>query len=215
VLIESLLIPKNQVTIITESTNLQTALSIMEEANFRCVPVLDSTKTYFLGNIYRMHIYRHKANGGDLSLLVTTLIKNETKFIPVNSSFFKIFFDIKDLPYISVVDEDKKFVGILTHGKLLGILEEAWSIKRGSFVLTVMSSAIPGDLAKITTIISKYSPILNCITLDIENDGYLRRSIFTLPKKTSKETVDKIIKHLETKQHKVIEVEDLTLISTT
>lgn len=43
-----------------------------------------------------MHIYRHKANGGDMSLPVTYLLKNATKFIYVNTSFFKVFLLLKN-----------------------------------------------------------------------------------------------------------------------
>ena len=57
-----------------------------------------------------MHIYRHKANGGDMNLPVTHLLKNATKYIHMNSSFFKIFFMIKDLPYITVLDEKQSFL---------------------------------------------------------------------------------------------------------
>ena len=58
-----------------------------------------------------MHIYRHKANGGDMSLPVTYLLKkNATKFIYVNTSFFqRYFFTIKELPYIAVLDENNYF----------------------------------------------------------------------------------------------------------
>ena len=66
-----------------------------------------------------MHIYRHKANGGDMSLPVTHLIKNTTKFINITSSFFKVFFTIKELPYIAVLDDSQHFYGILTHSSLL------------------------------------------------------------------------------------------------
>ena len=74
-------------------------------SGFRCVPVLDESGKLFRGNIYKMHIYRHKSRGGDMQLPVTQLLKNATKFISINSAFFNIFFTIKDLPYITVLDE--------------------------------------------------------------------------------------------------------------
>ena len=88
---------KKSLTVVKESCTLEEAIKILEESGYRCVPVLDETETFFRGNIYKMHIYRHKANG-DMSLPVTHLIKNSTKFISVDSSFFKVFFTIKELP---------------------------------------------------------------------------------------------------------------------
>ena len=96
--------PKNELTTIDEGASLTEALSILEDSGFRCVPVLDKTGKIFRGNIYKMHIYRHKSRGGDMNLPVTSLLKNATKFISLDSAFFNIFFTIKDLPYITVLE---------------------------------------------------------------------------------------------------------------
>ncbi|MDT2829917.1 cyclic di-AMP binding protein CbpA [Vagococcus carniphilus] len=209
-LIESVCIPKRQLTTVNESCTLEEAIGILEQSGFRCVPVLDESEKIFRGNIYKMHIYRHKANGGDMSLPVTHLIKNATKFIHLNSSFFKIFFTIKELPYIAVLDNDNMFYGILTHSSLLGILSQSWNINEGRFALTVASTGKKGDLATMTKIISKHSDIASCITLDVGKDEYIRRTIVTLPAGTDKETCDIIVKALEKKDFFVAEVEDLT-----
>ncbi len=209
-LIESVCIRKRQLTTVSESCTIEEAIGILEQSGFRCVPVLDESEKIFRGNIYKMHIYRHKANGGDMSLPVTHLIKNATKFIHLNSSFFKIFFTIKELPYIAVLDNDNMFYGILTHSSLLGILSQSWNVNEGRFALTVASTGKKGDLATMTKIISKYSDIASCITLDVGKDEYIRRTIITLPAGTDKETCDTIVKALEKKDFFVAEVEDLT-----
>ena len=93
-LLKSVVIKKDNLTTVNESCTLEEALSILEDSGYRCVPILDESGKIFRGNIYKMHIYRHKANGGDMSLPVTYLLKNATKFIDVNTSFFKVFFTI-------------------------------------------------------------------------------------------------------------------------
>lgn len=210
-LLKTMVYRKKDLTTVKETATLEEALAILEESGFRCVPILDETEKVFRGNIYKMHIYRHKANGGDMSLPVTTLLKNATKFIYVNSSFFKVFFTIKELPYIAVLDENNHFYGILTHSSLLNVLAQSWNVDQGSFVLTVASTGKQGDLANISRIVAKYSSIASCITLDIGKDEFIRRTLITLPAHTSKELCDKIIEHLESKNFKVVEVEDLTL----
>ena len=209
-LIESVCIPKRQLTTVNESFTLEEAITILEKSGFRCVPVLDETEKIFRGNIYKMHIYRHKANGGDMSLPVTHLIKNATKFIHLNSSFFNIFFTIKELPYIAVLDNDDAFYGILTHSSLLNILSQSWNVNEGRFALTIASTGKKGDLANMSKIISKYSDIASCITLDIGKDEYIRRTIITLPADTDKETCEAIVKALEKKDFFVAEIEDLS-----
>lgn len=111
-LIKSLVLKKEFLTTVKETVTLEEALKILEDSGFRCVPILDESGTIFRGNIYKMHIYRHKSQGGDMSLPVTYLLKNATKTIPVNAPFFKVFFNIKDLPYIAVLDENANFYGI-------------------------------------------------------------------------------------------------------
>lgn len=208
-LLKTMVYKKQDLTTVTENNTLAEALQILEDSGFRCVPILDESGKIFRGNIYKMHIYRHKANGGDMSLPVTNLLKNATKFIHINSSFFQVFFTIKELPYIAVLDEDNYFYGILTHSSLLNMLSQSWNVDKGSYVLTIASTGKQGDLANMTKIISKYSNIASCITLDIDKDEFIRRTMITLASNTAKQTLDSVISHLESKDFKVVEIENL------
>ncbi|MCT6866202.1 MAG: cyclic di-AMP binding protein CbpA [Lactobacillus panisapium] len=212
-LIKSLVIKKDYLTTVNEHATLEEALKILEDSGFRCVPILDDTGTIFRGNIYKMHIYRHKSQGKDMNLPVTYLLKNATKTIKVNSPFFKVFFTIKDLPYISVLDEENKFYGILTHSRLLDMLSDAWNIKNGSYVLTVLTDNSRGNLAKMTRIISKFSAIAGVMSLDAstagKSDNSVRRILFTLPAGVGEDTLKEIVKRLERKGYVVAEIEDL------
>ena len=208
-LIRSLAIPKRDLTVVKESATLQEAIDILEESGYRCVPILDETGTLFRGNIYKMHIYRHKANGGDMSLPVTHLLKNATKFISIDSSFFKIFFTIKELPYIAVLNKDNTFFGILTHSSLLNMLAQSWSVDAGSYVLTIVVPSRKGDLFQITKIINRTTSIANVITLDVSRDDVLRRVLVTLPADTTKVELETVINGLEKQAFKVVSIEDL------
>lgn len=208
-LIKQLTVPKSVVNTISEKATLQESIELLEETGYRCVPVLDESGKIFRGNIYKMHIYRHKANGGDMNLPVTHLLKNATKYIHMNSSFFKIFFMIKDLPYITVLDENNHFYGILTHSSLIDLLQQSWSIDQGSYVLTIASPGQKGDLTAITKIINRYCSIMSCITLDVQRENMVRRTIMTLEPNISEKSLDEISNHLERKGFKVVGVEDL------
>lgn len=210
-LIKNLCIPKINLTTITESATLKETLDILEQSGYRCIPVLDDRGEKFIGNIYKMHIYRHAANGGSLSEPVTSLIKNQTKFISINSSFFEVFFTIKELPYIAVINEQGEFYGILTHGKLLGVLQDAWNVDSGSYVLTIATGEVPGSLTKITKIIDKHTTIASLITMDSQAEDYIRRVLVTLPAGISEEDKNSIVSNLERKGLRVIEVEHLKL----
>jgi|SRR5690606_37381812 len=208
-LIKSLCIPKKNLTTVNEDVTLEEAIGILENSGYRCVPIVDESGKIFRGNIYKMHIYRHKANGGDMSLPVTHLLKNATKYVHLDDSFFKIFFTIKELPYISVLDQDNHFYGILTHSSLLSMLQQSWSIDNGSFVLTIASAGQKGDLATISKIINKYASISSCITLDVEREDLIRRTIITLEPGITEDTVEQISVALDKKGFRIIEKENL------
>ncbi|EGC80721.1 cyclic di-AMP binding protein CbpA [Lactobacillus iners] len=208
-LIKSLVYKKDYLTTVNEKATLAEALQILEDSGYRCVPILDDSGKLFRGNIYKMHIYRHKSQGGDMNLPVTYLLKNATKTIKVNSPFFQVFFNIKDLPYIAVLDEQDYFYGILTHSKLLGMLSDAWNIKNSPFVLTVLSDNERGNLVKMAKIISKYTNIASCLTLDVKLGELVRRNLFTLPVGVSNDTMKAIVDKLEKKGFVVAEIEDL------
>jgi len=208
-LVKSLVLKKEKLTTVKETVTLEQALKILEDSGYRCVPILDESGQIFRGNIYKMHIYRHKSRGGDMSLPVTTLMKNATKTISVDSPFFKVFFNIKDLPYIAVLDENNLFYGILTHSRLLSMLSDSWNLDISSYVLTVSSSGDRGDLEKMSKIFAKYVSVAACMTLDAKSDEVVRRTLFTLPSGTDIETLKEIIKRLEKKSFIVSEIDDL------
>lgn len=209
-LVQSLCIPKHQCVKILETATIREALQTLEETGYRCVPVLDQTGQLFKGNIYKMHIYRHGMNGGSLDDNVMTLIKNTTKFIYTGSNFFEVFFSIKELPYIAVLNDDGQFFGILPHGKMLGMIEEAWNRDSGSYILTVALSEQKGALEKIAKIVNKYSTVASLMTLDAKS-SVMRRVLITLPTDCDEKTKKKIVKKLNEKGLRVVAVEDLAV----
>ncbi|WP_290033516.1 cyclic di-AMP binding protein CbpA [Ligilactobacillus cholophilus] len=201
--------PKDELTLINENATLEEALDILETSGFRCVPVLDKSGNIFRGNIYKMHIYRHKSRGGDMNLPVTQLLKNANKFISLDSAFFNIFFTIKDLPYITVLDENNNFFGILTHSSLLKMLSQSWNVNDGSYVLTILSSGNRGDLAKISKIITRYTSIASCISLDLHESNNVQRILFTLPSDVDKSKLKRIVASLKRNRFEIEAIEDL------
>ncbi|WP_061777246.1 cyclic di-AMP binding protein CbpA [Levilactobacillus senmaizukei] len=208
-LLKSLVKPKERLVTVREDVTLEQALKVLEDSGYRCVPILDETGQIFRGNIYKMHIYRHKSRGGDMQLPVTSLLKNATKFISVNSAFFNVFFSIKDLPYIAVLDDNNAFYGILTHTRLMDMLSQSWNVNIGSYVLTIVSGGDRGDLAGMAKIITKYTNIASVISLDGQEGELVHRIMFTLPAEVDEEKLDRIVKALERKEYQVTEIEDL------
>lgn len=205
---DSLIRRKENLTTLPEDASLQEALDTLEKSGYRCVPVLDSTGTIFRGNIYKMHIYRHKSRGGDMSLPVTTLLKNSTKFISINAAFYTVFFTIRDLPYIAVLDDDNHFYGIITHNSLLSLLAESWNVNNGSYVITVSIKDERGDLVRAAKEVSRFCEIVNVISLD-PADIPGKQILFTLPRGISQDRLDRLVKRMKRKGYPVTHIEAL------
>lgn len=204
----SLIKPKATLTTLSETATLSDALTVLEKTGYRCIPVLDKSGKIFRGNIYKMHLYQHKARNEDMDLPVTTLLKNATKFISINAAFFTIFFAIRDLPYIAVLDEHNQFYGILTHNSLLRMLAAGWNVNHGSYVLTVITPDERGALVTAAKEITRFCQIVNVISLD-PNDETMKRVLYTLPADITKEKMEKIVKRLQKKGFEVPQIEDL------
>ncbi|MBT2690199.1 CBS domain-containing protein [Bacillus sp. ISL-47] len=207
-LIRHQMVEKTDVRYCDETFNLEKALQFLNKTGYRCVPILDQTHTKFIGNIYKVDILEYKENHS-LDEAITALATDQETVIDENDSFMKAFFTLKRFPYLPVVNKNDKFVGLLTHAAVLELLEEAWGLNRGSYTLTVGSYGTQGTLKKMTSIISKHSDIQGVISLDSSNFhvSLIRRVLFTLPKDTTKATLDKIKKEMDQNGFRVIGVE--------
>lgn len=204
----SLIKTKEKLTTLPETATLEEALAVLEDTGFRCVPVLDQTGRIFRGNIYKMHLYRHKSRNGDMSLPVTALLKNATKFVSINAAFFSVFFAMRDLPYIAVLNNDNQFYGILTHNSMLRMLAAGWNVNNGSYVLTVTTPDERGSLMTASKEITRYCQIVNVLSFDPEHSA-LKQVLFTLPADVDHDKMVKIVRRLKKKGFEIPEIEDL------
>lgn len=203
------IIDKVNVRFCKESFTVQEAVNELEESGYRCIPILDDTETYFKGNIYLQDIYRaivKEAVSWNDSIM--NLVDDQEVYIQEQSSFFRVFSNIKKYPYLAVTDDRKQFTGILTHANVMEILEDSWGVKTGNYTLTVSTHEYQGALSSIVSSVRKFTNIHSLMTLDNEST-FFRRIIITLPKETTKETLDKLIAHLETEGSRVFDVEKI------
>lgn len=197
-------IQKSDVKYVTEDFSILEAREFLEKTGFRCVPILDKSKTYFVGNVYEIDTYKYK---GSLEDPVTNIAKNNKDFVHEHDPFFRIFFTIRKLPFLAVLDEDDEFVGILTHSIVMDVAEDAFGVLAKGYSITIGTYDFQNTLKRISEIVSKYSSIQTLITLYSED--FVRQIVLTLPEQTEKETVDVIIKELTEAKYSIVHVEKL------
>ncbi|MBS9337318.1 cyclic di-AMP binding protein CbpA [Fructobacillus parabroussonetiae] len=210
---KSMIIKKQDLLTITEDTTIGQVYELFEESkegkHLRTIPILDATGHLFRGNIYRQHVYEYVAAKGDLSQKATAIMRNSTKFISTKADFYELFFAIRDLPYIAVVDDGHHFVGILTHSALMDLLSKSWSLAKGGVAIAVKDRERRGDLQRMARIITRYTNIESVLSLQVQNQGPLA-VLFTLPLTVDSPVLRKIITKLERKRFFVVAQEDLS-----
>ncbi|QEA59366.1 CBS domain-containing protein [Leuconostoc koreense] len=207
---KSLVIPKSELTTVTENATIQEVYDIFnnpENAHTRTMPILDESGKLFRGNVYKQHVFEHVAKNGNMNLPATAIMRNSTKFIYTNSKFYEVFFAIRDLPFIAVLDENHQFYGIFTHDALMDLLSQSWSVRSGGVAIAISTHNTQGDLNKISKIITRYSNIESL--LSIQSEIKPLTVLFTLPLQEDSKQLDKLIKRLEKKGYHVSSVENL------
>ncbi|QIL49939.1 CBS domain-containing protein [Weissella coleopterorum] len=208
-MLESLIKSKDELVTVSEDASIEDALRIFETTSFRAIPILDTTGTLFRGVIYKMHIYQAQSQQRDLTLPVTSIMRNMTKFIQIDATFFETFFSLQDLPFISVIDENHNFIGILTHSAMMNMLASSWQTEQGRYTLTLLTDGERGSLERAAKYVSRYSTISSAVSLNPDQNALTQRIIFTLPRQVDEDILSKIIKLLSRKGFRLESIEDL------
>lgn len=205
-LVKQRIIKKKDVHFVNESDSISQVLDKLNDSGFRCIPVLDDKSEKFVGNIYKVSLLEYKLEEGDLTQSVKKLVKENDGYVHENSSFFEVFHNIKQLPYLAVVDTKLHFSGILPHSKVFELLEEAWGYRTGSCAVTIALPDTDGILIKVLSAVKKVWPLHCVFSLD-DDTTYLRRVIITLSKGAKQATVDELEQVMLKQGARIIDIE--------
>lgn len=205
-MIESLLIPKQQLTYFSESDNCATVLEILEDQGLRCAPVLDATGQMYRGNIYRYHIYQyayHNPNKSLANIPITRFLKNTARTVQIDDSFYHLFLALRDLPYIAVLNEHKAFIGAVPHSKFLNFCAEAWAMPKTGYILSIKTIGNKGELSKISKWINRYCDILAATTIESTQYDTESQIIIALPHTLDTLQFNQLLRLFEKKHYDV------------
>ena len=205
-MIEQLVVPKQQLSYLTEADNCASALDLLEDQGLRCVPVLDATQTLYRGNLYRYHIYQYAYHhpDEDLSRLpVTHFLKNTTRVVHEQDSFYHLVFTLNDLPYVAVLDRDNRFSGIIRHNTMLQWLAQAWAMPNAGFALLVETLGSRGELAQVSKLINRFSDIVSATTLEKTDMDTKGQILYALPSSLDPVEYNQLVKQLERRGYRI------------
>lgn len=201
---DDLVIYKDKLNCLSESTMCDEAIEILEKNHLRCTPILDQTQRMYRGNLYRYHIYQYKFHNpeADLSKIpVTRFLKNTTRVIRNDENLYRLFFTMKDLPYLAVLDQDNVFIGVIPHVNLIDFFAQAWAIDQAGYVLTVKTIGKRGDLSRISRLVNRYTDISSSMSLDRSDYRTHAMTLFVIPSSVDGLQINQLLKLLERKNY--------------
>src|SRR5699024_6694938 len=137
------------------------------------------------------------------------LMRDRDIYIHDEEAFINSFFNIREYPFLPVVDGNKRLLGILTHSKLIDVFQHSWGMHTGGYLITASSVDYKGALKRFIATITQYANIEGLLTLDDESRLY-RRLIVTLSSKdVDQQKADYIVKKLENQGYKVVFMEKI------
>lgn len=200
---------KSNVVYVKETDDAASVREKLATSGYRCIPVLDASETTYIGNVYKVDLLKYEQEHGELTGPLGDLIMDKgIGSVKEDAPFFNVFKSIKQLPFLAVVDDANEFLGILTNGNVIQVLEGAWGVDRGSYSFTIGTLEYKGALQRMLEIINKYCSAESVVSLN--NDlKFVRRVCIVLPKDVDEATANKIAKDLDDHNFTVIHKEKL------
>jgi CBS domain-containing protein len=198
---------KKDVVFVKENDSLEAVMQTLDNSGYRCIPVLDETGEKYVGNIYKVDLLEYELDHS-LKGTLSELVSDREGYIKEDAPFFKVFSSIKQLPYLAVVDDSMDFLGILTNGNVIQVLENAWGVHNGSYSLTIGTIEYAGALQKMLKVVNKYCNVQSVISLN-NNSHYVRRVCIVLPQEVDEVLAKKVCTDLEKNNFTVTDIEKL------
>jgi CBS-domain-containing membrane protein len=208
--VKSIMIPNyNCVTVRNEDT-LKTTLEKMEFHQIDGLPVLKGDE--YLGIVTRFNIYQgfFGANKSKEEYLQTTLAGDkmsfQEKYLTGNEIFEATLFELKDFPLIAVVDDKRKFKGVVTRADVLDQFQSAFGVHRPGVRIAFTTAETEGRFARIAEIAHNFhEQIISFVTFD-ETDKLVRRVVMKVEKN---DNLDKFLQKLEDSGFRVISINEV------
>lgn len=170
--INSVLLEKEELTILQADDTVKKAKEAIEEGGFLSLPVLDGDK--FVGAIPIYNIYKKLIDieGQEKEEFLNSTIENYIqKDIPqiYADSFIEDAADLfgeKNIPFVPVIDEEGRLYGIITQKAIFNGFSRLMGYKRGTRIV-INVPELKGKLSELTTAIRKSnSNIISLVVYD-------------------------------------------------
>lgn len=204
-----MMIPNHACVTVQEDTTLGAALEQLETNQIDGVPVLQGEK--YLGVVTRYNIYENYFLSGKQrdeylsSVTVKEIATHQEKFLLGEEVFEKTLLDLKDFPLLAVVDQNRKFLGVVTRSDVLSTFQSAFGVNRPGVRIAFTSVETEGRIARLSEIAHHFHEhIISLVTFD-ETDKLVRRIVMKVEKK---DNIDRFTKKLEEQGFRILSIQE-------
>ncbi|WP_064091000.1 CBS domain-containing protein [Rossellomorea aquimaris] len=207
--VKSAMIPKHKCYVVNENDSIEKTLEVLEHHKIDGVPVLSNEE--YVGVLTRYNIYQSFFLSG---MEKDTFLKEkkakdiatyQEKYLTDSDVFENTLVELKDFPILSVVDDNKKFLGLITRYDVLDQFRSAFGMDQKGIRIAFTSVETEGRIARLGDIIQQYSEsVISMVTFD-ESDKLLRRIVLKVEKK---DNMDKFINKLEKSGFRILHIQE-------
>lgn len=206
------LTPLSSISTVYPSDKISKALELMKEKNLYSIPVMDHDGSFYgalskrsLFELFEKGIFR----GSYQDFIELPLAEGVDRTIPkltAENLYEDALPIIVRYPFVPIVDQDEKFVGIIKRKDMELVLESAFGmgVKGTRMILTHYEGK--GLLKEIMSILSAHNAnVISCVSFDSEHHGVRR----ILTKYISDDRSDVIRKELEQRGFVITSLSDM------
>lgn len=204
-----MMIPNHACVTVKEDTTLGVALDQLEKNQIDGIPVLQGEK--YIGVVTRYNIYENYFLSGKQkedylsSITVKEIATHQEKFLLGEEVFEKTLLDLKDFPLLAVVDQNRKFLGVVTRSDVLSTFQSAFGVNRPGVRIAFTSVETEGRIARLSEIAHHFHEhIISLVTFD-ETDKLVRRIVMKVEKK---DNIDRFTKKLEEQGFRILSIQE-------
>lgn len=207
--VKSIMIPKAKTFTIQHGENLKTALEKLETHQVDGLPVLKEDQ--YIGAVTRYQIYESYFGSSTSkeefleNTTVAEIATHQDTVLDEEEIFEKTLLMLKDFPLLAVVDEHKKFLGIVTRYDVLQQFESAFGVHKPGVRIAFTSVEIEGRIARLAEITKQFHEhIISLVTFD-ETDKLVRRIVMKVEKR---DNIDQFVSKLEQSGFRVLYISE-------
>ncbi|WP_163101026.1 HPP family protein [Peribacillus alkalitolerans] len=207
--VKSIMIPNHNCYVISHKDTLIKALQKLEEHKIDGLPVLDGEK--YVGIVTRYEIYENYFQSNLTkdeflnSTLASDIATHSDNYLVGQELFENTLIELKDFPLLAVVDENKKFLGVVTRFDVLEQFQSAFGVHRPGVRIAFTSVETEGRLARLSEIAHQFHEhIISLVTFD-DTDKLVRRIVMKIEKNPN---IDKFTKKVEEAGFRILDIHE-------